>query len=115
MFRFGQVLSAPRAAVPSKTFTATFSPETPAILEVTGDDSARGVKPIVAKRSQEGVFSLEESRATTSCETRGAGKAKSSFCNVVFDDKAASGTQYARDLGVAPFDVLTLRRSIKGN
>ncbi len=61
MLRFGQVLSAPRAAAPSKIFAAPLNPETQAIREVTEKAAVRAVKPIVAKRSQDCVFSVEES------------------------------------------------------
>jgi hypothetical protein len=81
MWRFGQVLSAPRAAAPSKTVAAPLNPETQAIREVT-EDAARAVKPIVANRSQDGVFSVEESWVTASCGTRSAGEAKARFATL---------------------------------
>ena len=104
MLRFGQVLSAPRAAVLSKAVAATLTPETQSSKEVSAE-AARGVKPIVAKRSQDGVFSVEESSqdgvfsveeswVITTCGTR-----RGSFCKVVFHDAAASGTHYAHHLG----------------
>ena len=107
MLRFGQVLSAPRAAVPSKAGAATLTPETQAILEVTGEDTARGVKPIVAKRSQDGVFSLEESWATTTCGTRRAGEAEARFARLFAMTRPPPGRSMRIILGMAPFDVLT--------
>jgi hypothetical protein len=60
MLRFGQALLAPHPPDPRKTFSATLNPETPAIREATEEVAARAVKPIVAKRSQDGAFSVEE-------------------------------------------------------
>jgi hypothetical protein len=98
MSRFGQALLAPRSPTRSKTLSATLNPETPAIKDVTERVAAGAVKPIVAKRSQDGVFSVEEFWAITSCGTRGAGEANACFATL-FSMKAASETQYARDLG----------------
>ena len=99
MLRFGQVLSVPRAAVPSKAVAATFSPETQSILEATEEAAARAVKPIVAKRSQDWVFSVEESWATTTCGTRCAGEAEARFARLFSMTRPASGTHYAHHLG----------------
>ena len=98
MSRFGQALLATRSPPPSKTLSATLNPETPAIKDVTEGVAAGAVKPIVAKRSQDGVFSVEEFWAVTSCGTRGAAEANACFATLFSHDKTASETQYARDL-----------------
>ena len=105
MLRFGQVLSAPRAAVPSKAAAATLNPETEAIREVT-EEAARAVKPIVANRSQDGVFSVEESWATTSCGTRGAGETEARFATLFSMTRPPPGRTMRSILRVAPFKVL---------
>jgi len=107
MLRFGQVLSARRAAVPSKTVAATFSPETQSILEATEEAAARAVKPIVAKRSQDWVFSVEESWATTTCGTRCAGEAEARFARLFSMTRPPPGRTMRIISGMAPFDVLT--------
>jgi hypothetical protein len=104
MSRFGQVLSATRAAVPSKTVAATFSPETQSILEATEEAA---VKPIVAKRSQDWVFSVEESWATTTCGTRCAGKAEARFARLFSMTRPPPGRTMRIISGMAPFEVLT--------
>ena len=107
MLRFGQVLSAPRAAVPSKIFAATLNPATQAIREVIGEAAVRAVKPIVANRSQDGVFSVEESWATTTCGTRCAGEANARFARLLSMTRPSPGRTKRSILGMAPFDVLT--------
>ena len=108
MLRFGQVLSARRAAVPSKTVAATFSAETQSILEATEEAAARAVKPIVAKRSQDWVFSVEESWATTTtCGTRCAGEAEARFARLFSMTRPPPGRTMRIISGMAPFDVLT--------
>jgi hypothetical protein len=83
------------------------NPVTQAILDVTGEAATRAVKPIVAKRSQDGVFSLEESWATTSCGTRNAGEAKARFATLFSMTRPPPGRTMRINLGMAPFDVLT--------
>jgi hypothetical protein len=108
MLRFGQVLSVPRAAVPSKAVAATFSPETQSILEAAEEAAARAVKPIVAKRSQDWVFSVEESWATTTtCGTRCAGEAEARFARLFSMTRPPPGRTMRIISGMAPFDVLT--------
>jgi hypothetical protein len=107
MLRFGQVLSAPRAPVPSKTFAATSNPKTQAIREVTEAVAAKAVKPVVAKRSQDGVFSVEESWATTSCGTRGAGDAGARFAMLFPMTGPPPGRNMLAIFEMAPFKVLT--------
>ena len=107
MSRFGQVLSATRAAVPSKTVAATFSPETQSILEATEEAAARAVKPMVAKRSQDWVFSVEESWVITTCGTRCAGKAEARFARLFSMTRPPPGRSMRIILGMAPSDVLT--------
>jgi len=114
MSRFGQVLSATRAAVPSKTVAATFSPETQSILEATEEAA---VKPIVAKRSQDGVFSVEESSqdgvfsveeswVITTCGTRRAGEAEARFARLFSMTRPPPGRTMRIISGMAPFEVL---------
>jgi len=117
MLRFGQVLSAPRAAVLSKAVAATLTPETQSSKEVSAE-AARGVKPIVAKRSQDGVFSVEESSqdgvfwveeswVITTCGTRRAGEAEARFARLFSMTRPPPGRSMRIILGMAPFDVLT--------
>jgi len=65
------------------------------------------IKAIAAKRSKDGVFSVEKSRDR--CDMRNVrGRPKSRpLCNVLFHDKAGSGQHYAREFsGRVPFDLL---------
>jgi hypothetical protein len=104
MLRFGQVPSAPRAAVPSKTVAATLNPTTQAIGEVT-EEAAKAVKPIVANRSQDGVFSvvvLDQTR----CGTRGAGEAKARFATLFSMTRPPPRQSKPPILRMAPFKVL---------
>ena len=107
MSRFGQALLAPRSPTPSKTLSATLNPETPAIKDVTEGVAARAVKPIVAKRSQDGVFSVEEFWAVTSCGTRGAAEANACFATLFSMTRPPPGRTMRSILRVAPFDVLS--------
>ena len=107
MSRFGQALLAPRSPTPSKTLSATLNPETPAIKDVTEEVAARAIKPIVAKRSQDGVFSVEEFWAVTSCGTRGAGEAKARFATLFSMTRTPPRRSMPAILGMAPFNVLT--------
>ena len=107
MSRFGQALLAPRSPTPSKTLSATLNPETPAIKDVTEGVAARAVKPIVAKRSQDGVFSVEESWVITTCGTRRAGEAEARFARLFSMTRPPPGRSMRIILGMAPSDVLT--------
>src|SRR6476646_4361631 len=100
MLRFGQVLSAPRAAVLSKAVAATLTPETQSSKEVSAE-AARGVKPIVAKRSQDGVFSVEESWVITTCGTRRAGEAEARFAMLFSMTRPPPGRSMRIILGMA--------------
>ncbi len=62
---------------------------------------------MVANRSQDCVFSVEESWATTSCETRGASEAKARFARLFSMTGPSPGRTMRSILGMAPFDVLT--------
>ena len=107
MSRFGQALLAPRSPTPSKTLSATLNPETPAIKDVTEEVAARAIKPIVAKRSQDGVFSVEEFWAVTSCATSGAAEAKARFATLFSTTRPPPRRSMPAILGMAPFNVLT--------
>jgi hypothetical protein len=106
MLRFGQVLSAPRAAAPSKTVAAPSNPQTQPNREVTEGVASRVVKPIAAKRSQDSVFSVEEFWINTRCGTRGAGEAKARFATLFSMTRPPPRHSKPPILRMAPFKVL---------
>jgi hypothetical protein len=107
MLRLGQALLAQCAPAPSKTLSATLNPETPAIKDVTEGVAARAVKPVAAKRSQEGVISVEEFWAIISCGARCAGEAKARFATLFPMTRPPPRRSMPAILGMAPFNVLT--------
>ena len=65
------------------------------------------IKAIVAKRSKDGVFSVEKSRDRCDMRNVRARQKSRPLCNVLFHDKLGSGQHYAHEFsGRVPFDVL---------
>ena len=65
------------------------------------------IKAIAAKRSKDGVFSVEKSRRPMRHAERARPPKSRPLCNVLFHDKSGSGQHYAREFsGRVPFDVL---------
>jgi hypothetical protein len=65
------------------------------------------IKAIAAKRSKDGVFSVEKSRRPMRHVERARPPKSRPLCNVLFHDKLGATQHYAREFsGRVPFDVL---------